>query len=92
MLVGIIIAILYWLNELLVKLHEFYLLTNNKWIGKSKWIKRSLSKYDDDFSIKFEKLFLSFYTSRDKSTILNLITEILLPFGGDYFDGFSAGK
>jgi len=79
-------------NELLVKLHEFYLLTNNKWIGRSKWIKRSLSKYDDEFEIKFEKIFLDFYSTREKSILLNLIAEILLPYGGDYFEGFSIGK
>jgi len=79
-------------NELIVKLHEFYLLSNNKWIGRSKWIKRSLSKYDEEFELKFEKTFLRFYSTRDKSIILSLIDEVVLPYGGDYFEGFSIGK
>lgn len=79
-------------NELIIKLHEFFLLSNNKWIGKSKWIKKSLLKYDSDFQLRFEKIFLEFYSSREKSNILKLIDEITQPYGGEFFEGFSIGK
>jgi predicted nucleotidyltransferase len=84
--------ILLIVNALLVKLHEFYLLSKNQWIGQGKWIKRSLAKYDSDFAIRFEEASLNFYSLRDKSIIIDLIDEILLPYGGDYFQGFSLGK
>ncbi len=79
-------------NELVVKLHEFYLLTHNAWIGKSKWIKRAMYKHDPKFAEAFEKQILSFYTSRDKAVLIKLIDQMLSPFGGDYFDGFTVGK
>ncbi len=79
-------------NELVAKLQEFYLLTNNQWIGKSKWIKRALKIYDPKFAIEFEKIILEFYSKRDKEVILSLIKRIIEPFGGYYFEGFSIGK
>lgn len=79
-------------NDLLIRLHEFYLLTNNSWIGRSKWIKRALKKYDEVFELKFEKVILDFYKDRDKSKLIALIDEILEPYGGCNFDGFSVGK
>lgn len=79
-------------NELVVKLHEFYLLTNNAWIGKSKWIKRAIKKYDPEYAVEFEKKVLDYYSSRDKKIILDLIEEVLSPYGGCCFDGFSMGR
>jgi len=79
-------------NQLMIKLQAFYLLSKEQWIGQSKWLIRALKKYDGKFAKKFEKTFMTFYNTRDKSLILDLVDEILKGYGGDYFEGFSLGK
>lgn len=71
---------------------EFYLRTNNQWIGTSKWLVRSLRHYDEAFAKKFIEAFDDYYKSGEKSQVIQLVDSILLPFGGRLFDGFSLGK
>lgn len=71
---------------------EFVLRTNNRWIGASKWIIRSLRNYDTQFAGQFVQAFDVFYQHGSKAEIIKLIDEILLPYGGPLFDGFSLGK
>lgn len=71
---------------------EFVLRTNNRWIGASKWIIRSLRNYDPQFAERFVEAFDIFYQNGSKDRIIKLIDEILLPYGGRLFDGFSLGK
>lgn len=74
------------------KLHEFYLRTNGKWIGQSKWIYRALRKVDVEFANEFATTFDEFYRLRDKVKIVELVDRVMKPFGGRLFDGFSIGK
>lgn len=73
-------------------IHEFYLRTNLQWVGSSKWIVRSLREYDEAFADEFIKSFSLFYQTRDKTEIVRLTDQVLKPFGGRLFDGFSIGK
>lgn len=73
-------------------IHEFVLRTNGKWIGDSKWIVRALSNYDKDFTSTFVEAFDVFYKTGNKEKIINLTDNVLAPFGGRLFDGFSMGK
>ena len=71
---------------------EFVLRTNNRWIGASKWIIRSLRNYDPLFAERFVEAFDIFYQNGSKDKIIKLIDDILLPYGGRLFNGFSLGK
>ncbi|SET71566.1 Nucleotidyltransferase domain-containing protein [Oceanobacillus limi] len=84
---GIFIA-----NTLAELVSEFVLRTNNKWIGASKWIVRSLREHDTKFAEQFVEAFDIFYRSGAKGKVINLVDEILKPYGGPLFDGFSLGK
>ncbi|WP_404428467.1 nucleotidyltransferase [Sutcliffiella horikoshii] len=71
---------------------EFVLRTNNRWIGSSKWIHRSLVEFDVDYAGAFTEAFDLFYTTNDKSKVIHIVEGILEPHGGRLFAGFSLGK
>jgi hypothetical protein len=71
---------------------EFILRTNNKWVGASKWVIRSLKHYDRKFTESFVDAFDDFYRTGDKNKIIQLVDSVLQPYGGRLFDGFSLGK
>ncbi len=79
-------------NTLAELVSEFVLRTNGKWIGTSKWLVRSLRNYDEEFADQFVEAFDTFYKTGDKSKIILMADEILQPFGGRLFQGFSLGK
>jgi hypothetical protein len=74
------------------KLHEFVLRTNRQWTGSSKWVVRALKKYDPVLCDRFVEAFDRFYRNGEKEGIIALTDDILEPFGGRLFDGFSLGK
>lgn len=79
-------------NTLAELVSEFYLRTNNQWIGTSKWLVRSLRHYDEAFAKNFIEAFDVYYRSGEKSHVIQLVDSILQPYGGRLFDGFSLGK
>ncbi|MBE1553037.1 nucleotidyltransferase domain-containing protein [Sporosarcina limicola] len=79
-------------NSLAEAIHEFVLRTNGQWIGASKWVVRALNQYDEEFTQRFVQAFDIFYKTGGKDEIIGLADEILEPYGGRLFEGFSAGK
>lgn len=79
-------------NTLAELVSEFVLRTNQQWVGASKWIIRALINYDEKFAKQFVEAFDSFYKTGDKIKIIEMVDEILEPYGGRLFDGFSLGK
>ncbi|MEH7453833.1 nucleotidyltransferase domain-containing protein [Gottfriedia acidiceleris] len=79
-------------NTLAELVSEFVLRTNGKWIGSSKWIIRSLRQYNEEFANILVEAFDSFYTKGEKNRIIKLVDEVLQPYGGQLFEGFSLGK
>ncbi|WP_347178040.1 nucleotidyltransferase domain-containing protein [Sporosarcina thermotolerans] len=79
-------------NTLAEAIHEFVLRTNGKWIGASKWIVRALKQYDEDFADRFVDAFHAFYKTGDREGIINITDEVLAPYGGRLFEGYSLGK
>jgi hypothetical protein len=79
-------------NTLAELVSEFVLRTNRKWIGVSKWVVRSLRHYDGEFADYFVEAFDTYYKTGDKYKIIQLVDNILQPYGGRLFDGFSLGK
>ncbi|KGR78850.1 nucleotidyltransferase [Ureibacillus manganicus DSM 26584] len=79
-------------NTLAEILSEFVLRTNRKWIGASKWVYRTLRDYNEEFANDFVEAFDTFYKIGDKNPITQLADEVLKPYGGRLFDGFSIGK
>ncbi|MFD2655210.1 nucleotidyltransferase domain-containing protein [Gracilibacillus thailandensis] len=83
---------LFIVNKLAEQVSEFVLRTNNKWIGDSKWVIRSLKNYDEEFAERFVDAFDTFYKINHIDKIIMLVDEVLSPHGGRLFDGFSLGK
>ncbi|UFU00107.1 nucleotidyltransferase domain-containing protein [Radiobacillus kanasensis] len=79
-------------NSLAELISEFVLRTNRRWIGASKWIVRSLKHYDEEFTERFVEAFDTFYRTGDKHEVIKLADDVLKPFGGRLFEGFSLGK
>ncbi|CAM4015316.1 nucleotidyltransferase domain-containing protein [Mesobacillus thioparans] len=76
-------------NELADQLHEFVLRTNKRWIGKSKWVVRELTRFDPEFAGRFIGAFEAYYKTGTKQTVIKLAEEVLEEYGGRLFDGFS---
>lgn len=74
------------------KIHEFYLRMNNQWIGSSKWILRALRRYNPEFAEQFTDAFQIFYKTGEKSAVIELVEDVLEPYGGKLFEGYSSGK
>ncbi|MGG0668366.1 nucleotidyltransferase domain-containing protein [Sporosarcina koreensis] len=79
-------------NTLAEAIHEFVLRTNGQWIGASKWIIRALKQYDEDFADRFVMAFDAFYKTGNRDGIIKITDEVLAPFGGRLFEGYTAGK
>jgi len=79
-------------NTLADAIHEFVLRTNVQWIGASKWIVRALNQFDKNFARKFVQAFDAFYKTGYKDAIIDLADEVLNPYGGRLFEGYSLGK
>lgn len=79
-------------SSLSMLLHEFVLRVNNQWIGTSKWMVRSLRQYDSTFADKFIEAFQIFYRTGEKAKVILLTEQVLEPYGGKLFAGFSHGK
>ena len=79
-------------NSLAELSHEFVLRMNGYWTGSSKWIVRALKKYDEVFAERFVEAFDEYYRTDNKQKVIALVDEVLEPFGGRLFNGFSLGK
>lgn len=79
-------------NTLANALHEFVLRTKGKWVGESKWVVRALNQFDASFAERFVQAFDAFYRTGSKDEIINLADEVLKPYGGRLFEGYSMGK
>ncbi|MDF2608436.1 MAG: nucleotidyltransferase [Bacillales bacterium] len=79
-------------NSLAELVSEFVLRTNRKWTGTSKWALRSLKQYDLEFAEKFVYAFDEYYKNNKKCAVINLVDDVLQPYGGRMFEGFSLGK
>ncbi|MFK3937775.1 nucleotidyltransferase domain-containing protein [Alkalihalobacillus sp. NPDC078783] len=79
-------------NTLFELVADFVLRTNRQWTGKSKWLIRSLKKFDADFTQLYVEAFNQFYKNEDKTHVIQLVDDVLKPHGGRFFHGFSLGK
>lgn len=79
-------------SSLAQKVSDFVLRTHNQWIGASKWLLRALTQYDAKFASRFVEAFDAFYKTGDKNKVIQLVDEVLEPYGGRLFEGFSLGK
>ncbi|UOQ91717.1 nucleotidyltransferase domain-containing protein [Halobacillus shinanisalinarum] len=77
------------LAELII---EFYLRTNQQWVGHSKWAIRALRQYDDKFADRIVEAFDTFYRMGDKRQVIAVADSVLEKYGGRLFAGYSMGK
>ncbi len=83
---------IYIANTLVEHLHVFVLRVNQQWIGSSKWIDRALRHWDVNIANQFILALEDIYLKNDKATLISLTENILSPYGGLFFSGFSLGK
>ncbi len=79
-------------NHLAELISEFFLRTNGQWVGSSKWVVRALKNYDEVFTTTFVEAFDTFYKTGNKALVIQLVDDVLKPFGGRLFEGFTLGK
>ncbi|MFC7688010.1 nucleotidyltransferase domain-containing protein [Ureibacillus sp. GCM10028918] len=75
-------------NTLTNLIQEFVLRSNGRWVGSSKWVIRELNNFNVDFTSQYIDAFDNYYKHEDKLKIIELVDQILLPYGGRLFDGF----
>lgn len=83
---------LFCVNTLSDLVSEFILRTEQKWIGSSKWVIRSLEAHDHELAVRFVEAFEHFYRTDETEHIIEFVESVLEPYGGRLFDGFSIGK
>lgn len=84
--------VLFIANKLGELVSEFILRSHRKWIGSSKWIVRSLAHHDKELTKEFVEAFDTFYKKNNREQIVCFIDNVLSPYSGRFFEGFSLGK
>ncbi|MBM7552249.1 nucleotidyltransferase domain-containing protein [Thalassobacillus pellis] len=79
-------------NKMADLIHEFVLRTNRCWTGDSKWVIKAIQAYDPVFAKGFVKSLERYYVHGEKEPLIKLVDEVLAPYGGRLFAGFSLGK
>lgn len=80
------------LAQLLPTLCDFIFDTRGEWRGGSKWSPRKLAKLDPHLLGRLEAGLEAFAKYEERGAFVALADEVLEPFGGRLFDGFSLGK
>lgn len=80
------------MNRLAELVSEFILRANGKWVGTSKWVFRLLKAHDEQLAFQFFEAFNLYYETKDKTQIIVFVDNVLEPYGGRLFEGFSMGK
>jgi hypothetical protein len=83
---------IYIAGKLAEQVSEFYLRVNRQWIGSSKWTARALRNYDMELAERLIGSFDDLYRKGEKESVIAIIDEVLAPYGGQLFEGFSMGK
>lgn len=83
---------LYTLNTLSIQLAEFALRVQGRWIGRGKGLPRMLRQYSEDLNERFVDAISGFVKRENKQLFVQLADDILDPYGGRLFEGFSVGK
>ncbi|UOQ44130.1 nucleotidyltransferase domain-containing protein [Halobacillus salinarum] len=71
------------------KLHKFILRTNQQWMGEGKWMFRSLKRFDPQLANHFAKQLFLFYQNGEKKPYIDFVDEVLEPWGGRLFEGYT---
>ncbi|WLD94586.1 nucleotidyltransferase domain-containing protein [Alkalihalobacillus sp. AL-G] len=83
---------LFIVNTLADLLHEFILRTNGCWLGSSKWVIRELTKFNSELATCYFQALDTYYKTSDKTKLIDFTDDVLAPFGGRLFDGFTIGR
>ncbi|HEX8723283.1 MAG TPA: nucleotidyltransferase domain-containing protein [Pyrinomonadaceae bacterium] len=68
---------------------DFYFRSRGLWSAHSKTIPRRLRRADPAFAERFLRAFDALFAGKRADAALALVEELLAPFGGPLFDGFS---
>lgn len=84
-------ALFTW-TTLSVQLAEFALRVQGGWIGRGKGLPRMLRQYDESLNERFVQGINQFVKEGKKQGFVDLADDVLAPYGGRLFEGFSIGK
>lgn len=79
-------------NELAEKIANLILISNNRWLGKGKWIAKNLEELNKDLYLDFITSLNEFYIESEKEKFIDFVEGELDKYGGRLFEGYSAGK
>lgn len=74
------------------ELHQFLLRANGQWIGRGKWIYRSLARWNQEYTENYSNSFQQYYRTGQKELLIQFILQALQPYGGKHFAGYAVGK
>jgi hypothetical protein len=73
-------------------LAEFILRVHGHWVGRGKGLIKAFKRYDEHLCQRFIDSQMMFYKYGDKEPFVQFFDEMLDPFGGRLFEGFSMEK
>ncbi|WP_248924025.1 nucleotidyltransferase domain-containing protein [Paenibacillus hamazuiensis] len=80
------------MNTLSIQVAEFVLRANGRWIGRGKALARALRQFDEPLCGQYIQAISTFSRTEDKRPFVRFVDEVLEPYGGRLFEGFSMGK
>lgn len=80
------------MNTLSLQIAEFVLRANGQWIGRGKGLVRVLRKFSEPLCEKYISAISVFSSTKDKQPFIKFAYDMLEPYGGPLFEGFSMGK
>lgn len=75
-------------GELAALAAEVLLASNQRWIGKGKWIPRAIRRYDPFAAQQLVTALQAVYSGGSPDALISFVDGILKPLGGRLFDGY----
>lgn len=72
------------------RLGDFQLRAHGRWSDFGKALLRCLRAEDDAFADRYEAAFDAVFRDDDTAPLVELVTEVLAPFGGYFREGYRA--
>lgn len=80
---------IFTLQTLIDQVIVFYLRAHRHWTGEGKWAYRSLQDVNEGFAKRLGRAITRFHKTRKKGELIKMIDQVMAPYGGRYFLGYS---
>ena len=80
-------------NDLAIGASDLILASHRQWIGRGKWVRRALQRFDPELAERLTQALQTYYRAEAKDDLIRFADDALAPVGGRLFEGYySAGK